>query len=159
MKGMHDLASVTEKLRMLCSRREYCSSDILKKAIRALDGDSEGASQILEILINEKYIDDLRYACAYARDKASIAGWGTAKIRFMLSAKGVARDVIDMALLEIDESKADHRFKKLMLNKSRSLKDDSQKRVKLLRFAMGRGYSYHDASSIIDDIIDNDEGL
>lgn len=159
MNGMQDPATVTEKLRMLCSRREYCSSDILKKALKALDGDNEGASRILETLINEKYIDDLRYSCAYARDKSAIAGWGAAKIRFMLSAKGVSRDVIDMALLEIDESKADHRFMKLMLNKSRSLKDDPQKRVKLLRFAMGRGYSYQDASSVIDDIINNDEGL
>lgn len=150
---------MTDKLRNLCSRREYCSSDIRRKALTALDNDREGADKVMDLLIKDKYVDDYRYSCAYARDKASIAGWGPSKIRYMLSSKGVDRDVIDRAMLEIDESKADQRLDRLVRSRYASLRNDPQVRVKLLRYVVGRGYSYDDASSVIDELMKerNDE--
>ena len=139
-------------LRRQCSRREYCCSDVLKKALKSLDGDMEKARQVLDILVREKYVDDLRYAEAFARDKSSIAGWGEMKIRYMLSAKGIDRDVISGALEEIDAGKADDRLKKLIENKYRSLKDDPQWKMKLLRFALGRGYPYDEVNGHIHDL-------
>lgn len=148
-----------DKLRNLCSRREYCSSDIRRKALTALDNDREGADKVMDLLIKDKYVDDYRYSCAYARDKASIAGWGPSKIRYMLSSKGVDRDVIDRAMLEIDESKADQRLDRLVRSRYASLRNDPQVRVKLLRYVVGRGYSYDEASSVIDELMKerNDE--
>lgn len=153
MNKKNDPASVTDRLRVLCSRREYCSSDILSKAKRALDGDQAKAEQVLATLIKEKYIDDLRYSASYVRDKSSISGWGSSKIRYMLSVKGISREIIDNALLEVDDGKAGERFEKLIRNKHRSLKDDPQCRLKLLRFAVGRGYLYEDAKLVIDCIL------
>ena len=144
---------MTDKLRNLCSRREYCSSDIRRKALTALDNDREGADKVMDLLIKDKYVDDYRYSCAYARDKASIAGWGPSKIRYMLSSKGVDRDVIDRAMLEIDESKADQRLDRLVRSRYASLRNDPQFRVKLLRYVVGRGYSYDEASSVIDELM------
>ena len=153
MKKSQDITSVTDKLRNLCSRREYCSSDIRRKALTALDNDREGADKVMDLLIKDKYVDDYRYSCAYARDKASIAGWGPSKIRYMLSSKGVDRDVIDRAMLEIDESKADQRLDRLVRSRYASLRNDPQFRVKLLRYVVGRGYSYDEASSVIDELM------
>lgn len=159
MKKSQDITSVTDKLRNLCSRREYCSSDIRRKALTALDNDRDSAGKVMDLLIKDKYVDDYRYSCAYARDKASIAGWGPSKIRYMLSSKGVDRDVIDRAMLEIDESKADQRLDRLVRSRYASLRNDPQVRVKLLRYVVGRGYSYDDASSVIDELMKerNDE--
>ena len=137
---------VLNRLRGLCSRREYCVADVLKKAADGLEGDRAAAQEVVDILVKEKYVDDLRYASAYARDKAAIQGWGELKIRYMLTAKGVSRGIIDMALEEIDQDKADSRLEKLLQNKLKSLKDDPQVRLKLLRFALGRGYSYDEVS-------------
>ena len=144
-----DTTKTLNNLRRQCSRREYCSKDVLAKAEKALEGDREQAQKILQTLIEEKYVDDLRYSEAYARDKSSIAGWGAVKIRYMLSAKGIDRDVISRALEEIDEKKADDRLHKLLENKYRTLKDDPQWRIKLLRFALGRGYSYDEVNSVL----------
>lgn len=144
---------VLDRLRGLCSRREYCYADVLKKAKEALDGDAQAAKEVADALVEEKYVDDLRYASAYARDKASIQGWGEVKIRYMLSAKGVSRDVIDKALQEIDPDKADSRLEKLLQNKLKSLKDDPQCRLKLLRFALGRGYSYDEVNTLINTLL------
>jgi regulatory protein len=128
-------------------------SDILKKATTALDGDKEAAAKVLDVLVAEKYVDDLRYATAYAREKAMISGWGETKIRYMLSAKRIDRSLVDQALTEIDSSKADSRLQKLLENKARTLKADPQIRLKLLRFALGRGYQYDDVVRVLQDIL------
>ena len=144
---------VADRMRALCSRREYCRKDILKKVMTALDGDAAKAEEVVGKLVEERYVDDRRYAAAFARDKASIAGWGAAKIRYMLAAKGVDREIIASALEEVDVSRADARLEKLMENKARSLKDEPQRRMKLLRFGVGRGYGYEEVSSMIDRIL------
>lgn len=138
-----------DKMRRLCSRREYCVSDIRAKLMKELDGDVQKVETAINKLKEEKYVDDLRYATAYARDKAAISGWGATKIRYMLSAKGVAKDVISEALNEVDEAKASSRLEKLLENKYKSLKDDPQWKIKLLRFALGRGYSYDEVNDQI----------
>lgn len=148
-----DPQKVADRMRALCSRREYCRSDIMKKVMTSLDGDREEAEKIVELLVSERYIDDLRYASAFARDKASLAGWGEVKIRYMLSTKGISKDVISRALEEIDQNKAGERLEKLMENKLRSLKDDPQVRLKLLRFGLGRGYSYDEVSSVVEQLL------
>ena len=144
---------VLDRLRGLCSRREYCYADVLKKAKDALDGDAQAAKEDADVLVEDKYVDDLRYASAFARDKSAIQGWGDVKIRYMLSAKGVAASVITEALQEIDREKSSSRLHKLLENTLCSLKDDPQCRLKLLRFALGRGYSYDEASHTIDQLL------
>ena len=141
---------VADKMRRLCSRREYCVSDIRKKLMVQLEGKTDEVEQVLDVLVRERYVDDLRYASAYARDKASISGWGSTKIRYMLSSKGISSETIALALGEIDSDKAQNRLDKLMENKFRSLKDDPQCRLKMLRFGLGRGYAYDDVASVVD---------
>jgi regulatory protein len=143
---------VTDRLRSLCSRREYCVEDVRQKALKALEGDEAAAAQVVATLVAEKYVDDLRYASAFARDKASIQGWGEVKIRYMLSAKKISREVIDQALAEIDRDRASSKLFKLLETKHKSLRDDPQCRLKLLRFALGRGYGYDEVSKVVDSL-------
>jgi len=149
ISDMGDKGKVLDNLRRQCSRREYCTADVMKKAEKALEGDVEQACEVVRILVEERYVDDLRYASAFARDKSSISGWGGSKIRYMLSAKGIPKDIISQALDEIDMQKAVNRMEKLLENKSRSLKDDPQWKLKLIRFALGRGYSYDDVNDFL----------
>ena len=146
---MKDIAKILDNLRRQCSRREYCTSDVLSKALKGLEGDREAADTVVQKLVEEKYVDDRRYSEAYAREKSAISGWGEKKIRYMLSAKGISKDVISQALTEIDTAKADTRLEKLLENKYRTLKDDPQWKMKLLRFALGRGYSYEEVNDKI----------
>lgn len=148
-----------DRMRRLCSRREYCVADIRKKLTDVLEGDVEAVEDVLDSLVKDRYVDDMRYASAFARDKAAIAGWGGIKIRHALAASGVGREIIDEALREVDRGKADERLEKLMANKYRSLKEDPQCRLKLLRFGLGRGYGYEDVSVIVEKLIRTDEEL
>lgn len=146
-------------MRRLCSRREYCVADIRRKLSDALEGDTDAVKEVLDSLIREKYVDDMRYASAFARDKASIAGWGSIKISHALVAKGVDRVIIGEALKEVDCSKAEDRMEKLMANKYRSLKDDPQYRLKMLRFGLGRGYCYDEINETIEKLIRENEEI
>ena len=144
-------------MRRLCSRREYCVADIRKKLMMQLEGNVGEVNEILQMLIGEKYVDDLRYASAYARDKSSISGWGTVKIRYMLASKGIASDVISRALEDIDSDRAQMRLDKLLENKFKTLKGDPQCRLKMLRFGLGRGYGYDEVSAIVDALVEGIE--
>ena len=48
------LIKVTDRLRSLCSRREYCVSDVRAKALKALEGDSAAADEVIAVLVEEK---------------------------------------------------------------------------------------------------------
>lgn len=150
-----DQAKVLDRLRRLCSKREYCCSDILRKASESLGGDREAAEAVLAVLVGERYVDDRRYASAFARDKSALSGWGDVKIRYMLAAKGIGRDVISEALEEIDRDKAGSRLEKLIENKWKTLKEDSQGKIRLIRYALGRGYGYDEVSAAMAAVTDS----
>ena len=148
ISDMDDKAKkVLDRLERQCARMEYCSSDILRKALKALEGDREAAEEVVASLVKDGYVDDLRYASAFAREKSSLQGWGEVKIRFMLSGKGISRPTIDEALKEIEPEKAEARLSRLASEKYRLLKDDPECRLKMLKFLLGRGYSYEEAAS------------
>lgn len=143
-------------LRKLCSVREYCRKDIYGKALKRLEDDEE-ASKAVEQLIREGFLSETRYAAAYARDKSSIAGWGPAKIRYMLAGKGITRDIIDCALQEIDNVRAEDKLRKLLSAKHKLLKDDPQVRIKMLKFALSRGYEYEAVGNMVKEILRDEE--
>ena len=133
-----------------CARREYCVSDVRARALKALEGDSGAASEVVAALVSEGYVDDLRYASAFAREKASLTGWGAAKISFALGGKGIARDVISQALAEIDADKASDKLERLLAARFRTLQGDPQCKLKLLKFGLGRGYSYDEVGPAVE---------
>lgn len=125
----------------------------MNKAMKALEFNRDAASEVVDALVSSGYVDDARYASAFAREKASLTGWGPIKIRMALTAKGISRADVDAALEEIDTSRADARLEKLMESKWRSLKGDPEARLKLLKYALGRGYGYDEVASVADRVM------
>ena len=130
------------RLQRLCSKAEYCSRDVYLKALKDLESDAEAASRVVSMLVEERYVDDARYARFYARDKAALQGWGPVKIRFQLRGKGIPDEVISEALEEVEPSRAADKLEKLVAAKARSLQGDPRIRLKLLKYALSRGYEY-----------------
>jgi len=140
---------VLERLQRQCARAEYCSSDVYRKALKALEGDEEGAARILASLTEDRYVDDRRYAAAFAREKSSLQGWGPVKIRFQLRGKGISEEIITEALGEIDPEKAASKLDKLTADKYRLLREDPQCRLKLLKALLSRGYGYDEVEAAV----------
>lgn len=159
-QGSFEKAKVLDNLRRQCSRREYCTSDIRKKITDAYSKASaadctleDALSSIIGSLTEDKYLSDARYAAAFARDKASLSGWGEVKIRYMLSAKGISKETISEALTQVDEDGAAGRLERLLEAKYRTLREDPQCKLKMLRYALGRGYSYDEVSGIVERLV------
>ena len=133
---------VLSRLEAMCSRREYCRKDIGEKALKALDGDARAAQEILDSLAGNRFVDDGRYAGAFAREKAQLDGWGPHKIRHALRAKGIEPSLIEEAIGTIDLQESAQKLDKLLQAKARSLEGDPQKKLKLIKFALSRGYDY-----------------
>lgn len=137
-----EYARCLSRLQKRCSKAEYCSSDVYRKALKALDGDAEAAARVLAALVEEKYVDDVRYAGAFAREKAGLQGWGPIKIRFQLRSKGISEDAIAAALEEVESGRAADKLERLLAAKARTLEGDPQFRLKMLKFGLSRGYEY-----------------
>ena len=148
-----DANKCLSRLQKLCSKAEYCTADIRRKALKDLEGDEEAAAQVVARLIEDRYVDDARYASAFAREKAQIQGWGPVKIRFQLRAKGVKDSIIADALQEVEPQKAQDKLEKVLLTKAKTLQGDPQFRLKLLRFGLTRGYNYDEVEEAVSKII------
>lgn len=143
---------ILSALQNLCVRREYCTSDIRRKALDRCEGDKAMADELVASLKADRFVDDVRYASAFAREKSSLTGWGPVKIRFALRAKGISESDIAAGLAEIESDRAASRLESLLQNKWKSLSDDPAGRLKLIRFALSRGYEYSQVEGIVDEI-------
>ena len=130
------------RLEAQCVKREYCVRDIMAKALKAAEGNQAEADELVASLRADKFVDDARYAAAFAREKSYLTGWGPVKIRFALRAKGLSETDIAAGLAEIDSSRAEDRLERLTAAKWKSLQDDPQGKLKLIKFALSRGYDY-----------------
>ena len=131
------------KLAARCSVSEQCLSDIEAKLAK-YDLPEEEKTSILRHLVEEKYIDDSRYAEAYVRDKYRFNKWGRMKIAQGLRMKGIDRETIESAMETIDETEYLSILRDLIKAKRKSAKgkNDYEINGKLARFATGRGFEY-----------------
>lgn len=146
---------ILSRLQKRCAQAEYCRSDIYRKALKDLEGDAAEASRLVDALVEDRYVDDARYAAAFAREKASLQGWGPVKIRFQLRSKGIPDADITAALAEIEPEKADAKLDRLLSAKARTLEGDPQFRLKMLKFGLSRGYDYDAVEASLERIKNN----
>ena len=141
---------VLNRLMRLCAAREYCRSDIRRKLATL---PSAEAAEVLDTLCREGYVNDARYARAFARDKSALQGWGTRRITLALQRKGIEAAVISAALAEIDSAAATARLEQVLGAKWKTLQRESdpvRKKAKFFRYALGRGYEYDEIQRIYD---------
>ena len=144
---------VLGKWQRLCARSEYCVGDVRRKVLKDLEGDEAGAEEIVGALVSERYVDDARYAAAFARDKAQLSGWGPVKIRFQLRAKGISDAVIAAALEQVDGDLAEQKLRRVLAARARTLQGDPEIRLKLLKFGLARGYAYEEVDAAVRDLL------
>ena len=130
-----------DKAALLCSKSEKCTSEIQEK-LKLWGLSTEETEPVIEQLIAEKYLDDERFARAYVKDKFRFNHWGKQKIAHMLHAKHIRQEILDLAFEEIEEDGYADELRKLLTDKEKSTKakDKYDKRNKLMRFALGRGF-------------------
>ena len=145
------------RLSALCAMGEHCCHDIQKKMNNwELP---EGADvRIIEKLVKEKFIDENRFAHAFVRDKFRYNRWGKIRIQQELRLRQIPQKHIDEALEEIESDDNLSTLKEIIRKKRPSVKgrNEYEIKAKLIRFALGRGFSMDDITKVIGDV--DDEG-
>ena len=147
------------RLTALCARSEHCQQEMLEK-MRQWGVSEEEQAEVMARLISERYIDDERYARAFVNDKIRYNKWGRRKVEQALWQKHIDKDIANRVLNEIDDEEYLSILKPLLKQKRRSIKadDNRQERIKLVKFALSRGFTMDIIRQCID-VEDEDEYL
>lgn len=141
MELTRDQITAYDKAAFLCSKSEHCTSEIQEK-LKLWGLSAEDAEPIIKKLKDEKYLNDERFAQAYVKDKFRFNHWGKQKIAYILRSKNISSEILELALEEIEDEGYSEELRKILTDKEKSVKakDQYDKRNKLMRFAMGRGF-------------------
>jgi len=139
------------RLASLCAQAEHCQYEI-KEKMRRWELGEEAQTRIMERLVKERYIDEMRYARAFVKDKVVYNKWGRRKVEQALWQKQIDDDIRQSVLEEVDDETYVSVLRPLLKQKRKSTKAGSEYEMnqKLMRFAMGRGFTFDIIRQCID---------
>ena len=145
-----------QKLRQYCAYQERSHYEVQQKlydlGIRRNDHDG-----IIATLIEEDYLNEERFAKAFAGGKFRMKDWGRKKIYYALKEKKVSEYSIKQAMKEIDEEEYQKNLKELVTEKYESLKDEQYlvRKKKTIDYMVQKGYEFDLVSHALKDLADN----
>ena len=132
---------VLDKMAKYCAYQERCVKDVRDK-LKTFEIPEKEKAKILDYLLDNRFVNDERFAKSFVRGKVNQSGWGVNKIRFHLIQKGVDKDIIEEALGQTDEEAYRQRLIEILKTKAKTVKADSdfEKKRKLAAYAMQKGF-------------------
>jgi regulatory protein len=131
------------QLATLCAQAEHCEQEMRDK-MKRWEIDETAQNRIIDRLVKERYIDNERYARAFVKDKIRYNKWGRRKVQQALWMKRIDNDIQQRVLDEIDDKEYLDVLRPLLKQKRKSTKaaNDYELNQKLVRFALGRGFTF-----------------
>ena len=132
---------VLDKMAKYCAYQERCVKDVRNK-LKTYDIPQEYRDKILEFLLDNRFVNDERFAKNFVRGKVNQSGWGMNKIRFHLMQKGIDKEIVNEALEQTDEEVYRQRLIAILNTKAKTVKaeNDFEKKRKLAAYAMQKGF-------------------
>lgn len=139
-----------------CSRAERCEFDVRKKLI-SWELTEEEIGRIVKRLKDEKFLNNERFCRSFVNDKLRFNKWGKKKIIFELKKLRIAESIYIPIINSIDDENFDVQLEDIIKTKLKSVKskDNYDKRNKLIRFALGRGFSMDATIKCVNKLLDN----
>jgi regulatory protein len=132
-----------QKLRQYCAYQERSHYEVQQKlyelGIRRIEQD-----EVIATLIEEDYLNEERFAKAFAGGKFRMKDWGRKKIYYALKEKRVSEYSIKQAMKEIDDEAYKQNLKELVQEKYESLKDEQYlvRKKKTIDYMLQKGYEF-----------------
>lgn len=141
-------------LMRLAARSEKSSGDALR-LMQNWGVDPSARQGVLQRLIDDKFIDDRRYAEAFVRDKMRFSGWGVFKLRAALRNKGISTDIVEDVLRMLDSNNMTDRLRERLERKMRTTKYTTRYdlKSKLMRYGASLGYDFESVGDVVDTLI------
>jgi regulatory protein len=113
--------------------------------------------EMISQLITDGFLNEERFAKAFAGGKFRMKKWGKLKIQNELEFLGLTKNCIHRGLKEIEPVDYSRTLKALIKKKSSEIKEENlfKKRDKVARFVIGKGYEPEMVWEFIRDIIGN----
>lgn len=133
-----------KKSEAICARNELCEFDVIQK-LTAWKSTGSEVDQVLAHLREEGYVDNLRYAQAYAKGKNHQLKWGRTKIAYQLKMKRIDQNTIDQALWLINEEEYLEQLAQIAAQKWRTIheEDEHERTGKLTMYLQSKGYELY----------------
>ena len=116
--------------------------------------DEDAQQRVVEYLVANRYVDDRRYARSFVNDKLKYNKSGPRKIEQSLWMKHIDESILREALDDVDNEEYISVLRPLLTSKRKTTKaeTDYEMNQKLLRFAIGRGFTFEQVKEVIDDV-------
>ena len=150
-----------KKLEWYCAYQERCHSEVKEKLYNYGLFPNE-VDQIVAYLITENFLNEERFAEAYASGKFMIKHWGKIKIKQGLKQRHISDYCIKKALNSIDGDEYFDVLKKVAEKKFKSIKEtkgvsksqkEYQKKMKLISYLLSRGFENDLVSEVVKELI------
>ena len=140
-KSNYDIKNLIEQLKSYCAIQERCSNDIVTK-MKSWRITNKNQNKILEILIQEDFINDKRYSKSFCRGKFRIKKWGKIKIVNELKRKNINSTTIISSLNEISDMDYSKELDTQFNKKKQSITTLNyyEKKKKIANYLIGKGY-------------------
>jgi regulatory protein len=144
-----------QKLKHYCAYQERSHAEV-KEKLYSLGIWASDRDQILTTLIEENYLNEERFAVAFAGGKFRMKQWGRIKIKYELKQKQVSEYCIKTAMKQIEEEEYQKVLYKLASDKYTSLKGEQYlvRKKKTMDFLIQRGFESALVAGVMKQITD-----
>jgi regulatory protein len=141
-RGRTSPEKALQKLKHFCGYQERSHAEV-KQKLFSMGLYAKEVEELIARLIEEEYLNEERFAMAYASGKSRINGWGRIKIRHALEQKGISKFCVLKALRSLDESEYVAGFQRIAAKKWLALQSEKNifvKKNKWQQFLLQRGF-------------------
>ncbi|MEL7159316.1 MAG: regulatory protein RecX [Bacteroidota bacterium] len=141
-KVVYTYEAALAALQHYCAYQDRCHTDVRKK-LKELRFFGDLAEEVICALIQEKYLDEERFARSFARGKFKMKRWGRMKITRELKQRDVSPYCIKKGLSEIEEEDYFRVLDEELLRRDRLERKATHpylRRRKLADYMFQRGY-------------------
>jgi regulatory protein len=138
---VHTLQSALERLRKYCAYQERSQAEVRDK-FYSLGLHSNEVEQGISVLIEEGYLNEERFAIAFAGGRFRIKRWGKIKITGALKMRNISPYCIKKALGQIDDEEYIKTIQFLISQAGDRIKEKSpvKKNFLIAKYVISRGF-------------------
>ena len=140
IKLSKDEKLILEKMRSYCMYQERCILEVKKKLSR-LHVVPKSKSKIIDRLIEDDYLNEVRFSKSFIQGKLRIKKWGRIKLNYELSIRGIKKFIIDEEINKISKEDYYQYFNEFSNNKIKTLTGSKeQKKRSFVNYFTYRGW-------------------
>ncbi|MGV4461857.1 regulatory protein RecX [Ornithobacterium rhinotracheale] len=149
----YTIAEIKEKMSRYCAYQDRCHWEVEQK-LKEFFLIPEAKDEVILMLMQHNFLNEERFAHSFVRGKFNQKQWGRLKIAQELKKRNIGTRLIDEALKQIDNQDYLNALTDLMEKKADRItyKNEYDKRTKLTRYLMQKGYEYELIKECLNDI-------